>query len=60
MAKEKLPTREEMLDKVVQMYGLENEWTIFFFQLAEEQNDSQLFNSFVIMTCKGVLQSDDE
>lgn len=60
MAKEKLPTREEMLDKVVQMYGLENEWTIFFFELAEELNDDQLFNAFVIMTCKGVWKSDDE
>ena len=59
MTKEKLPTREEMLDKVVSMYGLENEWTIFFFQLAEELNDDQLFNAFVIMTCKGVWEPNE-
>ena len=59
MTKEKLPTREEMLDKVVSMYGLENEWTIFFFQLAEELNDDQLINAFVIMTCKGVWEPNE-
>lgn len=60
MAKEKLPTKAEMLYKIAQMYGLENEWTIWFFKLADELNDDQLFHIFIMMTCEGVWQSVDE
>ena len=59
MRKEIIPTKEEMCDKVVQMFGLEHESTIFFFELAEELTDSQLFNAFVIMTCKGVWTDEE-
>lgn len=55
-----IPTKEEMCDKVVQMFGFENEWTIWFFKLAEELDDDKLFNAFVIMTCKGVWNNDEE
>ena len=60
MRKENIPTKEEMCDKVVSMFGLESEWTIWFFELAEELTDSQLFNAFIIMTCKGVWCDDEE
>ena len=60
MRKEVIPTKEEMCDKIIQMFGFEHESTIFFFQLAEELTDSQLFNAFVIMTCKGVWTDDEE
>lgn len=59
MNKEKLPTKDEMIDKVIQMYGFENEWTIWFCELAEELTESQLFNAFIIMTCKGVLNDEE-
>lgn len=49
MRKEVIPTKEEMCDKIAQKYGLENEWTIWFFKLAEELDDDKLFNAFVIM-----------
>ena len=55
-----IPTKEEMCDKVVQMYGFESEWTIWFFELAEELDDDKLFNAFVILTCKGVLNNEEE
>ena len=60
MRKETIPTKEEMCDKVVQMFGLESEWTIWFFELAEELDDDKLFNAFVIMTCKGVWNNEEE
>lgn len=59
MRKEVIPTKEEMCDKVIQMFGFEHESTIFFFELAEELTDSQLFNAFVIMTCKGVWNDEE-
>ena len=55
-----IPTRDEMLNKVVQMYGLESEWTIWFFELAEELDDDKLFNAFVILTCKGVWNDEEQ
>ena len=60
MRKEVIPTKEEMCDKVVQMFGLESEWTIWFFELAEELDDDKLFNAFVIMTCKGVWNDEEK
>ena len=47
-------TKEQMMDKIIQMYGFENEWTIFFCELAEELTESQLLNAFIIMTKKGI------
>ena len=42
-------TREEMIDKVIRTNGFENEWTIWFCELAEskEITDSALFNAMV-------------
>lgn len=48
-----IPTRDEMYDTVIQMYGFEHERTIWFFQLAEELDDSALFNAFIVLTNLG-------
>lgn len=42
-------TREEMMNKVVQMYGFESKWTIWFFELAEVLTDSQLLNAYIVL-----------
>lgn len=31
-------TREQMIDEVVRMFGFENEWTIWFCELAENES----------------------
>ena len=31
-------TREQMIDEVIRMFGFENEWTIWFCELAENEN----------------------
>lgn len=31
-------TREQMIDKVIRMFGFENKWTIWFCELAENES----------------------
>lgn len=52
-------TREQMMDEVVRMYGFENKWTIWFFELAEVLTDSQLFNAYIILK-SGTLPLNEE
>lgn len=52
-------TREQMMDEVVRMYGFENKWTIWFFELAEVLTDSQLLNAYIVLK-SGTLPLDDE
>ena len=42
-------TREEMIDEVVRTNGLEDKWTIWFCELAEDSNisDSALTNAMI-------------
>lgn len=42
-------TKQEMLDNVARTYGLENEWTIWFFELAEVLTESQLLNAYILL-----------
>lgn len=49
MTKETTMTKDEMIDKVIQRYGFENEKTIWFCQLAEELTESQLFNAYLTL-----------
>ena len=42
-------TREEMIDEVIRTNGLEDKWTIWFCELAEDSNisDSALTNAMI-------------
>ena len=44
-------TREQMIDEVVRMFGFENEWTIWFCGLAENESitDSALSMALVAL-----------
>ena len=45
-------TREQMIDEVVKTNGLENKWTIWFCELAEDASisDSALLNAMICAT----------
>lgn len=53
-------TREQMMDEVVRMYGFENKWTIWFFELAEVLTDSQLLNAYIILKSGIKLEGDED
>jgi hypothetical protein len=44
-------TREQMIDKVVRMFGFENKWTIWFCELAENESitDDSLLSALVAL-----------
>ena len=44
-------TREQMIDEVVRMFGFENEWTIWFCELVENESitDSALSMALVAL-----------
>ena len=42
-------TKEEMMNSVVSNFGLENKWTVWFFECAERLTDEQLFNAYVLL-----------
>ena len=55
-------TREEMLDAVASTFGLENKWTIWFFECAERLTDEQLFNAYILLdeTAYHAPEDDDD
>lgn len=42
-------TVEKMCDEVVRIYGLENEITIWFYELAESLTQDQLLSAFICL-----------
>ena len=54
-------TREEMIDEVVRTNGLENKWTIWFCELAEDGNisDSALLNAIICATTMPLIENED-
>ena len=54
-------TREEMIDEVVRTNGLENKWTIWFCELAEDSNvsDSALLNAMICATTMPLIEEED-
>lgn len=48
-------TKEMMMDKVINRFGFENKWTIWFCECAEVLTMSQLENAYIAvmaMTCE--------
>ena len=45
-------TREQMIDEVVRTHGMENKWTVWFCELAEDVSisDSALLNAMIRTT----------
>lgn len=52
-------TKEQMMDNVIKQYGFENEWTIWFCELAETLTESQLLNAYILLEV-GVPEEEDE
>lgn len=42
-------TKEQMIDKVVSIYGFESKWTVWFCELAEVLTESQLLNAYIVL-----------
>ena len=55
-------TREEMIDEVVRTNGLENKWTIWFCELAEDSSisDSALLNAMICATTMPIIENEDQ
>lgn len=53
-------TREQMMDEIVRMYGFENKWTIWFFELEEVLTDSQLLNAYIILKSGVELEGNED
>lgn len=51
-------TREDMLNVVVSTFGLENRWTIWFFECAEQMTDEQLFNAYILLEAMNTFVPD--
>ena len=58
---EMIMTREEMIDKVVRTNGLEDKWTIWFCELAEDSSisDSALLNAMICATTMPLIEEED-
>lgn len=54
-------TRKEMMDNVVKTLGFENEYTVWFFKLAEDPTftDSMLFNAMIAVTTMPLDEDED-
>ena len=54
-------TREEMIDEVVRTNGLEDKWTIWFCELAEDSNvsDSALLNAMICATTMPIIENEN-
>lgn len=53
-------TKEQMMDAVISRLGFENEWTIWFCQLAEILTESQLLNAFILLDAVEMAFPEDE
>ena len=42
-------TREQMIDEVIRTNGFENKWTIWFCEVSEILNETQLQNAFILI-----------
>ena len=54
-------TREKMIDEVVRTNGLEDKWTIWFCELAEDSSvsDSALLNAMICATTMPLIEEED-
>ena len=54
-------TREEMIDEVVRTNGLEDKWTIWFCELAENASisDSALLKAMICATTMSLIEIED-
>lgn len=50
--------KEQMINEVIKQYGFENEWTIWFCELAEVLTESQLLNAFIVLKAGIELNKD--
>lgn len=55
-------TKEQMIDKVVSIYGFESKWTVWFCELAEVLTESQLLNAYIVLESRVITlaEKDDE
>lgn len=53
-------TREDMLNAVASTFGLENRWTIWFFECAEQMTDEQLLNAYILLEVMNSFVSEDD
>ena len=54
-------TREEMIEEVVRTNGLEDKWTIWFCELAEDSSisDSALLNAMICVTTMSIIENEN-
>lgn len=53
-------TKEDMLNAVVSIFGLENKWTVWFFECAERLTDEQLFNAYMLLDAMNSFVPEDD
>lgn len=53
-------TREAMLNAVASTFGLENRWTIWFFECAERLTDKQLFDAYLLLEAMNTFVPNDD
>ena len=58
----KTMTREQMMDRVCERWGLEHDYTIDFCTMAESQEytDSMVLNYYITLMSMSVFDEDDE
>jgi hypothetical protein len=42
-------TKDQMITEIIRRYGFENEWTIWFCEVAEILNERQLMNAYILL-----------
>ena len=54
-------TRKEMIDEVIRTNGLEDKWTIWFCELAEDSslNDSALLNAMICAITMPLIENEN-
>ena len=55
-------TKDQMITEVIRRYGFENKWTVWFCEVAEILNESQLLNAFILIDamCYWDCQEEEE
>ena len=51
-------TREAMLNAVASTFGLENRWTVWFFECAERLTDEQLSDAYLLLEAMNTFVPD--
>lgn len=53
-------TKNEMITEVIRRYGFENKWTIWFCEIAEILNETQLQDAFILIDANCYCDCEEE